>query len=204
MRSLIERAHALFRSAHGRRLIKFASVSVISTLCTQLVLFLTYDVISIRSAIECNIIATAVSTIPAYWLNRTWTWGRRGKSDLWREVVPFWVISFVGLVLSTVAVGLAAHNADAVSSSSAVRHAFVHFANIFAYALIWVGRYVIFNKYLFAHHPVDEQVVPGEVEAIVIEERSTEQERGAPASDGSAGAEAGEQPLRLHAEPRVG
>lgn len=167
MRSLIERAHALFRSAHGRRLIKFASVSVISTVCTQLVLFLTYDVISLGSAIECNVIATAVSTVPAYWLNRTWTWGKRGKSDLWREVVPFWVISFIGLVLSTVAVGLAAHNADAVSSSGFVRHVFVHMANIFAYALIWVGRYLIFNKYLFAH-PAAEPV--GEVEAIALEE----------------------------------
>lgn len=149
MAPLIRRARAYRQSAHFTRLWKFASVSVISTVITQLILFLTYHEWSLASAMECNVMATAVATVPAYYLNRTWTWGKRGKSHPWREVMPFWVIAFVGLVLSTAAVGVAAHNAGHLSHSKDVRAAVVQFANLSTYALIWVGRYVVFNRFLF-------------------------------------------------------
>ncbi len=161
MASLGGRVRAGLRSGHGRRLLKFGSVSVVSTVITQLLFVLTYDVAGLPSAVACNVIATGCSAVPAYWLNRTWTWGKRGKSDPWREIVPFWAISFLGLVLSTLAVGLAAHNADHVSASHFIRRAFVQMANLATYALIWVGRYVIFNRFLFG-----ERTQPSEEEAI--------------------------------------
>jgi putative flippase GtrA len=170
MPALIERARAARQSAHAKRLLKFAAVSVVSTVITQTVLFVTYDVISLASAMVCNVIATAVSTVPAYWLNRTWTWGKRGKSHPWREVAPFWIIAFIGLVLSTVAVGLAAHNADRISSSKLIERGFVQFANLFTYGLIWVGRYLVFNRFLFGE-TTKEGLPPGPPEAIALEEK---------------------------------
>src|SRR5579875_623236 len=170
MPALIERARAARQSAHAKRLLKFAAVSVVATIITQTVLFVTYDVFSIASAMVCNVIATAVSTVPAYWLNRTWTWGERGKSHPWKEVAPFWSIAFVGLVLSTLAVGLAAHNADQLSSSKLVERGFVQFANLFTYALIWVGRYFVFNRFLFGES-TKEPLTPGPPEAVALEEK---------------------------------
>jgi putative flippase GtrA len=149
MASLRSRAAAYRQSPHYRRLFRFLSVSIISTIITQVVLFLTYHVWSVASAMECNVIATACATFPAYYLNRTWTWGKSGKSHVWREVVPFWSIAFVGLVLSTLAVGFAAHNANHISHSRDVRAAFVQLANLVTYGFIWIGRYTIFNRYLF-------------------------------------------------------
>ncbi|MHB1988782.1 MAG: GtrA family protein [Acidimicrobiales bacterium] len=173
MPALIDRARAASRSEHLHRLAKFATVSLISTAVTQGLLFLTYDVISLGSAMACNVIATAVATVPAYWLNRTWTWGKRGKSHPWREIAPFWIIAFVGLVLSTVAVGIAAHNADHISHSHLVRRAFVQFANLVTYGFIWIARYSIFNRFLFgaSQGGADGTIeVAGEVEAIALEE----------------------------------
>ncbi len=158
-----------------RRLMKFAAVSVISTCLTQGLLALTYDVMSLGSAMLCNVIATSIATVPAYWLNRTWTWGKRGKSDVWREIAPFWIISFIGLVLSTVAVGVTAHYADQLSSSELVRKLLVQFANLFTYGFIWIGRYVIFNKFMFGTDkkgPDSPVEVPGEVEAFALEEHN--------------------------------
>ncbi|MGH9293799.1 MAG: GtrA family protein [Acidimicrobiales bacterium] len=149
MPSLIRRARAFRRSEHFKRLLKYASVSVIATVITQSVLFLTYHVFSLASAMECNVLATAVSAVPAYYLNRTWTWRKGGKSHIWREVAPFWLVAFTGLVLSTIAVGIAAHNADHLSHSRDVRALVVQLANLATYACIWVGRYFVFNKYLF-------------------------------------------------------
>lgn len=179
MATLTVRARALLVSEHGRRLVKFATVSVISTIITQGLLALFYDALSVGSAMVCNVIATGIATIPAYWLNRTWTWGKRGKSHPWKEVAPFWIIAFIGMVLSTIAVGIAAHNADAISHAHFVRRIFVQCANFVTYGAIWIGRYVIFNRYLFGANTQQGRVdaegtdgvrVPGEVEAIVVEE----------------------------------
>ena len=154
MASLAARARAFRRTDHFRRLWKYASVSIVSTGVTQVVLFLTYHVFSVGTAVECNLIATAVASVPAYYLNRNWTWGKSGRSSVWREVVPFWTISFLGMVLSTVAVGIAAHNAHRIASGSLERALIVNGANLLTYACIWAGRYFLFNRFLFGERPV--------------------------------------------------
>jgi putative flippase GtrA len=114
------------------------------------------------TAMGANVVATCISTVPAYYLNRRWTWGKRGKSHLWKEVMPFWIIALVGLILSTLIVGIAAKNADRVSSSHDVKILIVHLANLFSYALIWVARYSILNRFLFGpstQGPADGVVV---------------------------------------------
>lgn len=169
MARLTERVRALRRSGHLLRLVKFGAVSVVSTVVTQSILFLCYDVLTVGSAMVCNVIATSCATVPAYWLNRTWTWGKRGKSHPWKEVAPFWIIAFAGLVLSTVAVGIAAHNADQISHSHLARKVFVQLANFFTYGCIWVARYVIFNRYLFG-----PRTITGPVGAISFEQQIAE------------------------------
>ncbi len=149
MPALISRARALRQSPHFKRTLKFATVSVISTVISQTILFFTFDLFTLASAMICNVIATVIATFPAYWLNRTWTWGKRGKSSLWREILPFWAMAFIGLVLSTIAVGVAAHNADLISNKKVVKDLVVHFANFTTYGLIWIARYAIFNKFMF-------------------------------------------------------
>src|ERR1017187_8467356 len=114
MASLVSRVLAFRRTEHFGRLWKYASVSIISTIVSQAVLFSTYHIWKVGSAMECNVIATAVASRPAYYLNRTWTWGKTGRSKVWREVVPFWRISFTALGFSPAAVGGAAHTADGI------------------------------------------------------------------------------------------
>jgi len=155
MVSLARHARAFRQTEHFKRIWKYASVSVISTLVTQVVLFLTYHIWSVGSAMECNVIATVVSSVPAYYLNRSWTWGKRGRSRVWGEVVPFWTIALIAMVLSTVAVGVAAHNADRISHGSLERALLVNGANLVTYAILWTVRYMVLNRYLFGTRTVD-------------------------------------------------
>jgi len=149
MASLVSRVVAFRRTEHFRRLWKYASVSIVSTIVSQVVLFSTYHIWKVGSAMECNVIATAVASLPAYYLNRTWTWGKTGRSRVWGEVVPFWTLSFIAMVISTAAVGVAAHNADRIASGSLARALIVNGANLLTYACIWTARYFILNRYLF-------------------------------------------------------
>ncbi|HEX2117654.1 MAG TPA: hypothetical protein VHF91_00595, partial [Acidimicrobiales bacterium] len=36
-----------------------------------------------------------------YYLNRKWAWGKKGKSHLMKEIVPFWSLALLGLIFST-------------------------------------------------------------------------------------------------------
>jgi len=148
MSSLTGRYRAFRASPHFTRIWKFAAVSLIATAVSQTMLFIFYPHV-LDTAMGANVVATCISTVPAYYLNRRWTWGKRGKSHLWKEVMPFWIIALVGLVLSTVIVGIAAKNADRISSSHEVKIIVVHLANLFSYALIWLARYSILNRFLF-------------------------------------------------------
>jgi putative flippase GtrA len=166
--SLVDRARTFVKTEQFAKLWRYSSVSVISTILTNSLLFLFYDVVSIGPAMECNILATCITTAPAYYLNRNWTWGKSGKSHVWKEIVPFWVISFLSLVLSTVAVGIAAHNADRVSHAKIVRSLLVVTANLVTYGSIWVLKFVIFNKYLFTHGHAHTSAADGG-ETVVVQ-----------------------------------
>jgi putative flippase GtrA len=151
MSSLIGRFRAFRASPHFTRILKFGTVSLIATAVSQTILFAIYPHL-VPSAMGSNGIATAISTVPAYTLNRRWTWGKRGKSHLWKEVVPFWAMAFICLVLSTIIVGVAAKNAHSISTAPHFKTLLVHVANLFSYALIWVARYSLLNRFLFGTH----------------------------------------------------
>jgi len=170
MAPLVSHARAFRRTEHFKRLWKYTSVSVVSTLVTQVVLFLTYHVWSIGSAVECNVVATVVASVPAYYLNRSWTWGKKGRSNIWGEVVPFWTIALVAMVLSTIAVGVAANNADRITHDSLERALIVNGANLVTYAVLWTLRYLVLNRFLFGtpggnpraeHDPGDLELADG-------------------------------------------
>lgn len=160
--SLQGRATALLRSPGFTKVWRYGAVSVVSTVVTLVALYVFYRVIRVGSAGEANVFATAIATVPSYYLNRTWAWGKTGKSHLWREMVPFWVIAAVGLVLSTLAVELASREAHHLSHAHQVQTALVEVANLFTYAVMWVGKFLVFNRVLFKKEtPVSLPVASG-------------------------------------------
>ena len=62
--------------------------------------------------VEANICGVAISAVPAYYMNRAWVWGKRGKSHWKKEVLPFWIFTVAGLVLSTIAIHFAQDHTD--------------------------------------------------------------------------------------------
>ncbi len=131
------------------KLWRYATVSVISTVISLGGLYLFFRVIKIGSAAESNALASGIATVPSYYLNRTWAWGKTGKSHLMREVVPFWVIAAISVVLSTIAVSFADHEAHRHLHSHTLETLVVEGANFVTYGIIWVGKFILFNKVLF-------------------------------------------------------
>jgi putative flippase GtrA len=134
------------------RLTRCASVSVVTTLISFTVLGVATAVFGIVAAVA-NVIATSIATVPSYALNRRWTWGRRDRSDPWREVLPFWVLAFCGLALSTLAVGLADSWASQLHLTSTLHLVAVLGGNLSGFGVLWVLQFVILDKVLFAARP---------------------------------------------------
>lgn len=130
------------------RLARCMSVSVITTVFS-LVSLVALTMVGM-AAMPANVLTTAVATIPSYHLNRRWTWEKRGASDPWREVVPFWLLSFAGLALSTVTVGLADHWAAGANVGGVLRTGAVLVGHLGGFGLLWVAQFVILDRVLFA------------------------------------------------------
>jgi putative flippase GtrA len=131
------------------RLSRCMGVSVVTTIVSVTTLTLGIAVVGM-AAWMANITATSVATVPSYHLNRRWTWGKTDASNLWREVLPFWVLSFLGLVLSTIAVALTAAWTDGMHFPSPAMHTGVILAaHLSGFGALWIVQFVLLDRVLF-------------------------------------------------------
>lgn len=139
-----------------RKLLRYGTISVVSTAISLSGLFVFYRWIGL-SPTWSNILATCIATVPYYYLNRMWVFKKVGRSHLTREVLPFWTIAFVSLVLSTLAVKFAGSQVHSIASKD-VRGAILVAANFATYGILWIAKFFVFNRYLF--HVEKEQTLP--------------------------------------------
>jgi putative flippase GtrA len=95
------------------------------------------------------IIAWFSGAVVSYVLSR-WAWERKGKPDVLRETVPFWVISALVVVILTLATKFAYH-AAAWLGLEGIRHVlFVDLVYLVANLGTFLMRFVLFHYVLFA------------------------------------------------------
>ncbi|MDQ1438232.1 MAG: hypothetical protein QOK43_1861 [Acidimicrobiaceae bacterium] len=127
---------------------RYTLVSVVSVAVSQAAFIGVFGLLR-WTARSSAIFATTVGTIPSYYLNRNWAWGKSGRSHLWRELVPFWVIAFIGLAFSTWSSDTAETYVEHHPMSHLAKTGLVTGAFFGAFAVLWVGKFIIFNKLLF-------------------------------------------------------
>ena len=128
-------------------------MSGVATVITQVTLAVLHGVVGWRASIS-NIIAVSIATPVSYYMNRAWVWGRRGKSHLGKEVAPFWLFSFAGLVLSTVLVGLVAltQHVPVGQTPTPYQQLQINAANVIGFAILWIVQFFVLDKISFKHH----------------------------------------------------
>ena len=111
------------------QLVRYGTVSAIATTTSLIVLGALVATRSL-SAGWANVVATAVGTVPSFELNRRWVWRQRGRDSITAQVVPFAVLSFAGLALSTLTVTATAAAVAARGMDGAARTLLVQAANL--------------------------------------------------------------------------
>jgi len=119
---------------------RFLIVSAFNVVFGQTLLILTHAWLGWSFAVS-NAAAVAVSAGPAYVLTRYWVWEKWSKNHLVKEVLPFWGLAFFGLIVSTVAAGIANAYTDA--------QVVLNLVNLASFGLIWVSKFFIFDRFMF-------------------------------------------------------
>jgi putative flippase GtrA len=132
---------------YGKRASRFLVVSTFNVVFGQSLLVLAHSWLGWAFAVS-NAAAVAVSAGPAYLLTRYWVWEKWSKNLFVKEVLPFWGLAFFGLILSTVAAGIAHTYSDA--------QLVLNLVNLASFGLIWVFKFFIFDRLMFGRrqHPL--------------------------------------------------
>jgi putative flippase GtrA len=132
----------------GMRFGRFVPVAIAALASSQITLAILVGPVQMTAG-KAALIASVVGALVSYLLSR-WAWERKGRPDLLRETVPFWLISFaVWGVLS-----LTSHYAGAFAKHEHMHHlekiAVVNGAYLLANCVTFVSRFLIFHYVLFA------------------------------------------------------
>jgi putative flippase GtrA len=149
MKESLVRLWRFARSPDGLKVLRYSMVSVISALTSLVILTIVYGVLRLWGAVVSTLFANIMAGIPSYYLNRRWVWGKGGRSHIWRELLPFWVMSITGIGFALYTASLAQHFANAHHLQHLARTALVVGANIAAFGILWILKFLILNR-LFA------------------------------------------------------
>ena len=125
---------------HGAKLLRYFGVSAVNFLLGTTTLLVCLNVFDMQP-VMANLTAWALGTIPAYLLSRYWVWQQTGANSVRSEVAPFWILAFIGLAFSTFCVWLASTFTD--------RSIVLLAANVTAYGIVWVAKYLILENLMW-------------------------------------------------------
>jgi putative flippase GtrA len=74
--------------------VRYSLVSLVSVAVSQSVFAVAFGVLQLDGPVG-DVVACG-GAVSSFHLNRSWAWGRGGRSRLLRDVVPFWALAFLG------------------------------------------------------------------------------------------------------------
>ncbi|MDQ6616035.1 MAG: GtrA family protein [Actinomycetota bacterium] len=156
MKELLSRQRS---SRLGVRFGRYTLGSVVAVVASE-VAFVGFYGSGLLGTTAASAVAFAAGAIPNYVLNRSWTWGRRGRVRVGREGVLYAAVSLTSFGASALATGWVSHLAPHLTASHALRTALVAAAYLGTYAVLFVAKFVVFQVVIFADAPSDAPPQP--------------------------------------------
>jgi putative flippase GtrA len=146
---VIQRFRSLLAWSHthqGKKMTRYVLGSVVTTAVSFTSIAILYGFRIIPGVIWATLAGNLIATLPAYHLNRTWTWGKRGRSHFRREIVPFWCMSFLSIAFSQIGAFWARSEVHHHSWSHLADTALVTGTNLLCFAIFFVLKLMVFNR----------------------------------------------------------
>ena len=142
--ALIRRA----RSNVGVRFTRFTLVAVASVVASQVALSIFIGPAHMTAGISGGL-AAIIGAAVSYVLSR-WAWERKGRPQLLKETLPFWLVSVGAWIILGLSAKLGVALAEAIEVDGIKRVLVTDGTYLAANCLTFVARFVIFHYVLFA------------------------------------------------------
>src|SRR5205814_7055913 len=90
--------------------------------------------------------ASATGAVANYFLNRRWTWQRRGRADFRKELVPYWATVVITALIAAAATGFVNAIVREHTDNRSVRTLVNTVTFLAVYAVSFVVKYVVFDR----------------------------------------------------------
>ncbi len=134
------------KTHEGKKLIRYTLSSVITTGVSLCAILITYGFKIIHGIIEATLFGNLVAVIPSYYLNRAWAWGKRGKSHLRNEVLPYWAMAILGIAFSLLGATWVKHLVHTHHWHHIYNTLLVAGVNLLSFAIFWILKMLVFNR----------------------------------------------------------
>lgn len=136
------------RTKVGTQFVRFAMVAVVSLGASEIALFAFIGPLHLTGGVS-GVSAAIVGAIVSYFLSR-WAWGRKGRPNVLRETIPFWLVSVGAWVVLGLATKLGLYVAHTLDLHHLKRHLVVGGIYFLANCVTFMIRFLIFHYVLFA------------------------------------------------------
>jgi putative flippase GtrA len=136
------------RGATGKRFKRFMVAAIVAVTASQLTLTLCLGVLHI-SAGTSGFIAWLAGATASYVMSR-WAWERKGRPQLLKETLPFWLIAVCVAAVLTLTAKFANDLALSMGLGHVQRVLFIDGAYFLMNCVTFLTRFLIFHYILFA------------------------------------------------------
>jgi putative flippase GtrA len=148
------------------RLAKFTAGSAVAAAVSEIAFILVYAALDAGPRVA-GVVAFLAGAIPNWGLNRRWTWRRRGRPRLGREVLPYVAVVISTAAAATALGGVADGWVRGLEASRSLQVALVAIAYLLPYGGVFLIKFVLFERVVFSDQPLrsptaGSRVRPGE------------------------------------------
>src|SRR5205814_5450973 len=93
-----------------------------------------------------SLTASATGALANYFLNRNWTWGRRGRADVRRELIPYWRTVVLSAIVAAAVTGGVNALLRHLHADRPVRTLVNTIAFVGTYGVLFLVKYRLFDR----------------------------------------------------------
>jgi putative flippase GtrA len=139
----------LWRRPLAIRLARFTAGSMVAAAISEAVFVLVYGPVGAGPRVAA-VVAFFAGAIPNWALNRRWTWQRRGRPGVKREVLPYAAVVVTTAVAATALSGIADGWVRDLEVSRPVQVGLVAMAFLLPYAAVFLLKFLLFERLVFS------------------------------------------------------
>jgi putative flippase GtrA len=144
---LVQVAISKFKSVAGKRFRRFLLAAGAAVAASQVTLTFCLSVLNL-SAVKSGFVAWVAAAATSYIFSR-WAWERKGRPNLLKETLPFWLIAAAAALIQISVAKLVSDVAYRLNLTGAHRIFLIDAAFFLANCFTFLARFFIFHYLLF-------------------------------------------------------